>query len=495
MRKNKQKKRRNLPLPIELDSFGIHLKAKIIDFLYALIRDLQGSAKVHLVIGAKWGDEGKGKMCAFFSRNADLAIRATGGTNAGHTVVFYIGGKKIKMVLHLLPAGVAYEHMMGLIGKGVAIDFDTLFEEISKFEELGINVRDRLRISGRAIVLMPYHKDLDVLYEKMRAKQIGTTKKGIGPAYEDFVKRDGLIVNHLFTTVEELEQKIAEVVLKHNVLFREFGMKEQIVDARELAERYHEYGKKIRDIVVDGHAFVRTFAEDPSKTIVVEGAQAVFLSIADGDYPDTTSSDSNTNGTLSGAHLSIADVPEVTLVFKGYDSRVGMGPFPTELDAHIDENGVLIPYVPGEAYTGDLLRDHAGEYGATTGRPRRVGWFDPIALIYAVQTSGARNGCVNHMDTLGKFALKNGGIAICVGYKYQGRIIRHYPTDYVATHEIPEPILRWYDGWEITPEMKTYRDLPANCKKFIMAIEKITRLPIKYIGIGPGDNDIIVRKF
>ena len=481
--------------PSSLNSFLIHLKARIISALYDTIRKLQDGATIHIVIGAKWGDEGKGKVCAFFSQHADLAIRATGGANAGHTVVIHIDGKTIKVVLHILPAGVAYPHMQGLIGQGVVVDLEIMFNEIEEFKKYGLDVESNLKISGKAAVLMPYHKELDALYEQMRSNKIGTTKKGIGPAYEDKIKRDGLTIYHLLGTKEELEAAINAAVIRHNILFKEYGMTEQVVDAKTLAEEYHKYGERIRPMVVDGHHFVRKFAEDSAKRIVVEGAQAVMLSIETGDYPDVTSSDSNTNGTLSGAHLSIGDVPEVTLVFKGYDSRVGNGPFPTEMEAHIDDNGNMIEYSELEAYVGDLLRDIAHEYGATTGRPRRVGWFDTVAARYAVEVSGARALCINHIDTIGKFGIQHGGIALCTKYLYHNRVIDYYPADINTSHEIPKPVYDWYEGWEITPDMKSYKDLPKACKRYIEAIEAYVGVPVKYIGIGPGDNDMIVRKF
>ena len=450
-------------------------------------------AKVYIIIGGFCGDEGKGKVGAFYSQKADLAIRATGGANAGHTV--YYNGKKIAM--HLIPGGIGYEGTKCLIGQGVALDFDILFEEIKLLEENGISdVEKRLNISGMATVLMPYHKELDELYEMMRDDKVGTTKRGIGPAYEDKIKRDGLVVYHLLDSVEELEKNIKNAVKRHNILFKQYGMEEAIVDAHALAIKYHSYGEKVADMVVDGHNFVREYVNNPDATIVVEGAQAVMLSIEVGNRPRyVTSSDSNTNGTLSGAHLNYTDITEVILIFKGFFSRVGNGPFATELVAHIDADGKLIPYEKGEAYIGDMLRDFAHEYGATTGRPRRVGDFDAIAAKYAVEVSGATYMCINHMDTIGEFGLKRGFVDICEQYLYNDKLIDRYPSDTILTHETPIPYgYKSFEGWKITSDMKTYDDLPENAKKYIAEIEDFVGIPVKYIGIGPNNEDLIVRE-
>lgn len=449
-------------------------------------------AKIFVVIGGAWGDEGKGKIATFYAQKADLAIRATGGANAGHTIQY--NGQKLS--LHLIPGGIAYEHVICLIGQGVALDFEILFKEIEYLKSYDVpNIENRLKISGMATVLMPYHKELDELYEKTRNSKIGTTKRGIGPAYEDKIRRDGLFVYHLFLPVDELEDAIINAVYNHNILFKEYGMDEAIVDAHELAIQYSEYGKKIQNMVVDGHNFVREYVNDPSKTIIVEGAQSVMLSIEVGDRPKVTSSDSNTNGTLSGAHLNITDPTEIIAVFKAYFSKVGNGDFPTEFPSHIDENGNLVPYEPENSLVGDILRNLTGEYGATTGRPRRVGWFDAVIAKYVVEVSGATYLCINHIDSIGKFGM-HGGIKICVSYLYQGKIIDRWPADKIVTHEVPKPIsFIEMPGWEIKENTKSFEDLPVGAKYFIETIEKYVGKKVKYIGIGPNNDDVIVRDF
>ena len=449
-------------------------------------------AIVYLVIGGAWGDEGKGKIAAFHAKNANLAIRATGGANAGHTV--YYGGNKI--ALHLIPGGIGYEKTNCLIGQGVVIDFDVLFDEIKILKEYGIkNVEQRLKISGMATVLMPYHKRMDALQEKLRSNKVGTTKRGIGPAYEDKVRRDGLVVYDLLKSVEWLETKIATVLQTHNVLFKEFDAEEPPYDPHELAMKYHEFGRRIKNMVVDGHVFVREYVNNPEMKIVVEGAQAVMLSIETGDRPTyVTSSDSSTNGTLSGAHLSWQDITEVVLVYKGYFSRVGNGPFPTELNSHIDDEGNLIPFKEEEALIGDELRDFAHEYGATTGRPRRVGSFDALVARYAAEVSGATCLCINHIDSIGEFGLTHGGVKLCDGYYYKDQIINYHPNDTVISQETPQPCnYRIFPGWKITSDMKSFEDLPEEAKDFIHAVEDTVGVPVKYIGTGPHNDDLIVR--
>lgn len=454
----------------------------------------QGKADVYVVLGLKWGDEGKGKVIAYLAKKADLAIRATGGANAGHTI--YINGEKI--ALHLIPSGISSPQTVCLIGKGTVIDFDILFDE---FEKVGCligkdDLYKRIKISGTASVLLPYHKDLDALYEVMKGKRaVGTTKKGIGPCYADKINRTVLKVYDLLLPVETIEEKIAMAVKPHNVLFSAFGMDDCVVDAHEMAIKCKEIGDKIKDMVVDGKAFVDYYLFDPLNTIVVEGAQATRLSIEEGDYPNCTSSDCNINGTLAGAHLAIDDVTEIVGADKAYSSRVGNGPFTTEYEAHLDSQGKMIEFAPEDAYIGDKLRDFAGEYGATTGRPRRVGAFDAIITKDSCERGSIDSLCITRIDTLGLWGMQGGTVEICYGYRYQGEDIEHYPDDIEYTGEVPKPkFVIFPSGWEITPEMTTYDSLPEMAKKYIEKIEEITGVPVKYIGTGPRNEDIIVRE-
>lgn len=460
----------------------------------AFIRENK-KAKVYVVLGLIWGDEGKGKIIAYLAQSADLAIRATGGANAGHTI--YIAGKKI--ALHLIPSGISSPKAMCLIAKGTVVDFDTLNDEINEVSEiLGEDeVLNRLRISGTASVLMPYHKKLDELHEIMKGKRsVGTTKRGIGPCYADKINRTGLKVYDLLLPVEEIEEKIAIAVKPHNLLFEAFGMKDAIVDPHMLAIQYKSIGDKFKALIVNGDEFVKSYLYNPDATIVVEGAQATRLSIEVGDYPNCTSSDCNIHGTLTGAHLSIDDVYSVIGVAKAYSTRVGKGPFPTEYDAHLDEEGKLIGYDPKFALLGDRLRDFAGEYGATTGRPRRVGGFDAVITKSSCELGSVDALCITRMDTLGEFGSQVSIVELAFEYKYQGEMIDYYPDNIEYTGEIPKPrYVKIGGGWKVTPEMKSFEELPKNAQMYIRLIEELTGVPVKYIGTGPRNEDLIVRNF
>ena len=449
-------------------------------------------ATIYVILGGAWGDCGKGKLTAFYGQIADLVIRATGGANAGHSV--FINGKRLG--LHLIPSGIMYKAMC-LIGQGVVLDLGILLDEIETLKSEIPDILNRLRISGTATLLLPYHKTLDAANESLRSHKIGTTKRGIGPAYADKADRIALQVNDLFRPFEEIKALILQALKKHRPLLQLYGdpnMENIEAYAEELAKELIEQAKIIKPLIVDGHSFVREYVNDPTKTIVVEGAQSVRLSIETGDYPNCTSSDSNINGTLSGAHLSPKDPTEIIVVLKAYLSRVGNGPFPTEMKSHIGPDGELIPYKQEEAFIGDDLRDFCHEYGVSTGRPRRVGPFDAIVAKNSAQVSGADAICINCMDLIGEFGITHGEVKIAKSYLYQGDEIKYLPRNTEQTHEVPKPI---YDviegGWEITPDMDNYEKLPEKAKLFIEKIEKITGTPVKYIGVGPENEQIIVR--
>lgn len=470
----------------------------------------RGRARVYVIIGGCWGDEGKGKVAAFYATIANLVIRATGGANAGHTV--YINGKKI--ALHLVPGGIGNPKTICLIGQGTVVDFDILVEEIKQIYEYGVeDVMERLKISGTANVLFPYHKALDKLHEWLRLKKVGTTAKGIGPAYADETTRFGLKVYDLMLPVGELTEKIGEVLSLHKPLFDAYDAWQKkntnsmftdeewaeymdfFVHPEKLAIKYHEYGRQFSKAIVNGHQLVQGFLNNPANTIVVEGAQSVCLSLKEGHYPMVTSSDANTLGTLSGAHLNHKDVTEVILIAKAYFSKVGQGIFPTEFESHIDSNGKLIPYKKEEALEGDIYRDENGEYGATTKRPRRTGAFDGILLKNSVEKSGADYLCINCIDSIGMMGKKYGKIKICNAYDYQGQEIDYYPDNINTTGEIPTPKYKddFDGGWTITKDMTTYDSLPELAKTFIKTIEEITKCKVKYIGVGPKNEDMIIR--
>lgn len=447
-----------------------------------------------IIIGGAWGDEGKGKVASREAADAKLVIRATGGANAGHTIVFHNKGEKHKLALHLVPGGIVYPQATALIGQGVVLDPKVLVEEIEELEKIGIPyVRTRLRISGRAHVVFPYHKELDELKERLKDDPIGTTKRGIGPTYEDKKARTGIRVYDLLLPVDKLAKKIEVATRPHNQLFKANGMEDRIVDPKVLAAQYSEYGKIIKNMVINADILTEEVCKNGDK-IVVEGAQAFRLDIDYGDYPDVTSSNCVTAGTLIGAHLSHKCVDKVIVIAKAHCSRVGNGVFPTEQPAHIENNKVT-EY--DEPFVGDVIRETCGEYGATTGRPRRCGWGDAVLLKSACSqaVTGADYICLNHLDSIGKIGETLGYIKLCIAYMYQGRKICYYPDNMELTGEVPEPVYTEFEGgWEIPSSLRDFNLLPAKAKKYVKIIEDITGVPVKYIGVGPGNDDIIVRE-
>lgn len=443
---------------------------------------------VTVIVGTKWGDEGKGKIAAREAADADIVIRATGGANAGHTVIY--GDKKL--ALHLIPGGIIYPQTVCLIGPGTVIDPEVLLSEITLLKNNGIPYIDsRLKISGRAHVIFPYHKALDVLHENMKEHPVGTTKRGIGPCYSDKDNRIGIRMYDLLLPKDELKKKILEATKLHYQAFGYNNMKDSIIPVDTLVEQSYLIGQKLRNHITNIDPIISNAISNNDK-IVVEGAQAFRLDLDHGDYPMVTSSNPVTSGTLCGSGLPPQALKTVIGIDKAYNSRVGNGPFPTELPASIDENGDLIKYT--EPLEGDIVRNFGHEYGTTTGRPRRCGWMDAAMLASAKYTCGIDFLCINHLDTLGKIGKELGYIKVCVAYLYQGRKIDYYPDDVCLTNEIPKPIYRTLKGgWEIDSSCKFYEDLPELAKEFISIVEDVSGIPVKYLGTGPSNDDLIVR--
>ena len=410
---------------------------------------------VTVIVGTKWGDEGKGKIASREAEDAKLVIRATGGNNAGHTVIY----KGTSLPLHLVPGGISNPNTICIIGPGVVLDLDVLLSEIKLLKNTGIpDIDKRLKISGRAHVILPYHKELDVLYENMKKHPVGTTKRGIGPSYADKNNRTGIRMYDILLPTDKLEEKIEEAIKPHNQLFKANNMEDAIANAKSF-----------------------------------EGAQAFRLDLDHGDYPMVTSSNPVVSGTLCGAALPPQSLKVVIGVDKAYNSRVGNGPFPTELPASIDERGNVIK--DAKPLEGDIVRDLGHEYGTTTKRPRRCGWMDCPILHSAKYECGIDYLCLNHLDTLGQIGLKLGYIKVCTSYKYKGKIINHYPDDINLSGEIPVPIYETLDGgFEIDSSCKNYEDLPDLAKEFVEIVEKASGIPVKYLGTGPANDDLIVRE-
>lgn len=430
---------------------------------------------VKMIIGLQYGDEGKGRAVHYEAKDASIVIRATGGSNAGHTVV--ANGKKYAM--HLLPSAIIRPEVLSIIGPGVVADLQILTEEIQQMREAGIKVeRDNFAVSERTHITFPHHKQLDRLYEMLKTEKVGTTGRGVGTTYEEKARRTNLRMHDLFLEDAELKDKIAENLKIYNVLVAEANKliekgvyQEERFPAITVEEEY-EYCMKYKDtlqsFIVDIHPILDE-AIEKDELIIIEGAQSFWLDNDHGDYPMTTSSNPNASGTASGAGIGPTLVKEVVGVIKAYTSRVGNGPFVTEQDNEI----------------GDKIRDWGHEYGTTTGRPRRTGWLDLVMVKHTKNTSGLTSLCVNHLDTIGKLDKIN----VCVGYQYKGETIKHVPID----KENCEPVYQELKGGWNTDGATTFEELPKDAQDYIHFIEEYTGVPVRYIGVGADEKRTIIK--
>lgn len=413
-----------------------------------------------VVLGAQWGDEGKGKMTDYLAEEADVVVRFQGGNNAGHTVV--VGEKEYK--LHLIPSGILYSNKLNVIGNGVVVDPEALFKEMDYLSGLGENITpERLLISDRAQVIMPYHRILDALKEEARGKNdIGTTKKGIGPCYTDKVERCGIRVCDLIKP-EVLRKKLEEYLPgKNDQIVKLYGG--EALDLEEVYNTYRAYGERIKPYVAD--ASVRVFDSiKANKNVLFEGAQGTLLDIDFGTYPYVTSSNTISGGICTGAGIGPTMIDSAVGIVKGYTTRVGKGPFPTELDDEI----------------GEWIREKGHEYGVTTGRSRRCGWLDLVILKTAARVSGLTSFGVTKIDTLaGLEKLK-----VCVGYKLDGKVIDYFPASLEDLAEC-EPVYEEFDGWDDSiNDARNYEELPENAKIYLKKIEEFTGVKISIISVGP----------
>ncbi|WP_069650993.1 adenylosuccinate synthase [Caloranaerobacter ferrireducens] len=421
-----------------------------------------------VILGAQWGDEGKGKITDFLSEKADIVVRYQGGDNAGHTVE--IGEKQFK--LHLIPSGIFYEEKVCVIGNGVVVNPKSLLEEIKYLNDRGIKT-DNLRISDRAHIILPYHIKLDELEEKKRGKsKIGTTIKGIGPCYRDKVERNGIRMCDIFYK-DILEEKLRRNIKEKNEIIEKlYG--ESGLDEDSIVTEYMDYLEKIKKYVVDTTALLNEAIEN-GKKILFEGAQGTLLDIDFGTYPYVTSSHPISGGVTVGTGISPFGIKEVLGVVKAYTTRVGKGPFPTEL---FDE-------------TGDMIRQKGYEYGTTTGRPRRCGWLDTVMLRYSARINGLTSIAITKLDTLGGFEK----LKICTAYELDGKVVKDFPSS-LETLKRCKPIYEVLDGWkeEEIEDVKTFDELPENAKKYISKIEELTGVKVKLVSIGPNRNATILRE-
>lgn len=411
-----------------------------------------------VVVGTQWGDEGKGKITDFLSENAEVIARYQGGNNAGHTIKF--DGETYK--LHLIPSGIFYKDKTSVIGNGMVVDPKALVKELKYLHDRGVTT-DNLRISNRAHVILPYHLKLDEVEEERKgANKIGTTKKGIGPAYMDKAARVGIRISDLLER-DTFEEKLTRALQEKNRLLEKFYEVEGFT-VEEILDEYYEYGQQFKKYVVDT-SVVLNDALDEGRRVLFEGAQGVMLDIDQGTYPFVTSSNPVAGGVTIGSGVGPTKINHVVGVSKAYTTRVGDGPFPTELNNEI----------------GDKIREVGREYGTTTGRPRRVGWFDSVVVRHARRVSGLTDLSLNSIDVLtGIEKLK-----ICVAYKYKGETINEYPASLKVLAEC-EPVYEELPGWtEDITSVRTLSELPENARHYIERISQLTGIPLSIFSVGP----------
>lgn len=418
-----------------------------------------------VVLGAQWGDEGKGKVTDFFASSADLVVRFQGGNNAGHTIV--VGEDKI--ALSLTPSGVLYPNCIPVIGSGCVVDLGFLKKELEMLNEKNISTKN-LALSANAHVIMPYHKILDELIEEsLGDKKIGTTKKGIGPCYADKIQRYGIRVQDLLDDSVFAEKLNSNLNEKNNLLTKIYN--HDPLSADEIIEEFSEYKEMVQQHISDTSLLVSNAIKE-NKSILFEGAQGTLLDIDHGTYPFVTSSNTSAANAATGSGIGPLNLDRVVGVTKAYISRVGSGPFITEQENEI----------------GDYLIEKGAEFGVVTGRRRRCGWLDLISLKYSVRVNSLSELFITKLDVLSGLE----EIQLGVGYKYNDEILTDYPYDQKVAYEA-EPIYETMQGWdEDITSVDKFEDLPSNAQKYIKAIEDFIGVPITFISVGPERNQNII---
>jgi len=416
------------------------------------------------VLGAQWGDEGKGKIVDLLTPNFSIVARYQGGHNAGHTV--YAGGRRF--VLRLLPSGILHQGVTCIIGNGVVVDPQALFTEIDELEAAGITIGDRLVISDKAHLILPYHRELDLLSEARRGeRKIGTTSRGIGPAYEDKIARRGVRVGDLANL-----DSLAEAV-QHNVAARNRLIAESTMDWRQVLEDLKRAWARMGRWVADVSLFLARARAD-GQSIMFEGAQGTLLDIDHGTYPYVTSSNATIGGVCTGLGIGTRAIDGVLGVAKAYTTRVGEGPLPTELTGEL----------------GNRLRESGQEFGAVTGRPRRCGWYDAVAVRYAVRVNGLDAVALTKLDVLDGLP----ELQVCTAYRCNGRVFKEMPGD-TAHLAAVEPVYETLPGWkDPTRSARRYVDLPREAQAYIARIEDVTGVPAAILSTGSDREDTIIRE-
>ncbi|MBI20874.1 MAG: adenylosuccinate synthase [Chloroflexi bacterium] len=420
----------------------------------------------YAVIGGQWGDEGKGKIIDYLARKASVVARYSGGNNAGHTVINDQG----KFAFHLVPCGIAWENVMNVIGNGVVVDPNILIDEITKIKKA--NLPGKILISNKSHVVMPYHIELDQLEERSRGNtSIGTTGRGIGPAYVDKVARSGIRMDELLYPLK-LQEKLSEIIeVKNNIIQKIYnGNPVSLENTVNSIFRWNNFLSPYIDEI--NHLFEKTLNQD--KNIILEGAQGSLLDIDHGTYPYVTSSNSTIGGAITGLGIPPKKITRNIGIYKAYCTRVGSGAFPTEIKGKI----------------GEKIRQQAGEFGTTTGRGRRIGWFDSVAAKFSSNINGFNSIVITRLDTLDSWK----EIKICTKYELDGKIIENFPVDHEKLSQC-KPIYETLEGWNSsTFGISEYSKLPLKAKKYLSFIEKKLNIPINLISTGPKREEIIAIK-
>ena len=419
------------------------------------------------IVGSQWGDEGKGKVIDYLAEKADMVVRGQGGNNAGHTVV--IGDKKY--ALHLIPSGILNEGAVNIIGNGVVFDPEGFFNELEDLKKDGIDTSN-IYVSDRAHIVFPYHKVLDGLYEAARGKDdIGTTKKGIGPCYMDKIERSGIRTCDMLDETAFREKLSAQIDRKNEIIIKLFNSTP--VDKEAMVETYTEYARRLKPYIRDTGVMVYDNLQS-GKKVLFEGAQGSLLDVDLGTYPYVTSSHPTSGGFTTGSGIGAGMIQEVLGITKAYTTRVGKGPFVTEEDNE----------------TGNKIRELGHEYGVTTGRPRRCGWFDAVVVKYSARINGMTALSLMLLDVLGGFET----IKICSSYDFGGERIDHFPASLDLLEDC-KPVYRELKGWKCDiSECRTFDELPEEAQAYIKAIEEETGVPVKIVSVGPRRDQTIIRE-
>jgi adenylosuccinate synthase len=424
-----------------------------------------------VLVGAQWGDEGKGKITDLLADDMDYVVRFQGGNNAGHTIIH--GGRTLK--LHLIPSGIMYPHITPVIANGVVIDPKVLLQEMDELEADGLTTH-RLLISCNAHLIMPYHRDLDGASERrLGGNEIGTTRRGIGPAYMDKASRLGIRVQDL-TDVHILRKKLEAALLeKNDLLSKLYDLPTYTVE--EIVDEYMEYAERIKPHIADTQSILNT-ALRSDQWVFFEGAQGTLLDLDHGTYPFVTSSSPTAGGACTGTGVGPKAIDRVLGIAKAYITRVGSGPFPTEL-----------PSTPGSI--GEHLTQKGGEFGTTTGRQRRCGWYDGVIIRYAVQVNGLTDLVITKLDVLSELDT----IKVCVAYEYEGRRYNELPCHQTVFHHA-RPIYEELPGWKTDiSHCRTFEELPREAREYIDFVEDLAEVPVSIIAVGPSREETIMRRW